>query len=576
MFLIIDYTGDMWKYVPNVERYLRDLVEQLRQDKLWPQIELSIVGMGGVTGPLRTEDILKGPTGRLARILPICNLSMALKSVVRALSGRVTNYQVKGEVFVILGNKPGVQRWEEYAQQLDGLGVNITPIAFAFMSRSPTQNLLEKLKTATGKLIRFEGNVSGDKLRWLFLEAMVSQIKGSLATRTIVAEAVLPAISARGRAPGADKEGQSPEQAIAASPPPEKPVRGHSANHIAIKLSGKGPSPVGTVPPKQAQQAQGERGIVPDTVKGKATRLGVAAIPTPRSKVVDSQDVTSNWQESGPTDPIDPAPNEMVDREDATGRWRIVGASRCGKVHAGKGSCRKDAFALGAAGSWHLMVVADGGGAGHLSHVGSQLAADTAVTTMAKWIKLMAGNALADEEVCEIALRKGLEEAWKKLSDEADSRQVSLGHLGTTLLSVIHRPDESGSIVGIAQIGDGLVAAELADGEIVRLAEPDVDEAASVPLLLTSEHWKEWLDRVNVWHIETSPRLLAAMCDGVAVDLVPFEQHLPALFETLRQKVLSELEQPEQALLDLLAYREGSSDDRTVTLLYRIEHGEEK
>ena len=218
------------------------------------------------------------------------------------------------------------------------------------------------------------------------------------------------------------------------------------------------------------------------------------------------------------------------------------------------------------------MVVADGGGSCPLSRVGSQLAADTAVDEMSKIIK---STTLPADEIAEMALRKGLEKAWKALEAEANRRSVPLGHLGTTFLAVLHKPAENGSVVGVAQVGDGLLAAQFADGKIVALAEPDVGETASVTLFLTSKHWKEWIERVSVQTLDMPPRLLAAMCDGVADDFIPFEQYLHTLFDQLNQVI--QKEQPEQELLKLLSYeKRGSFDDRTVTVLYQVKAGADR
>ena len=557
----------MWEYVPDVEHHLRNLVIQLRKDKLSPRLEFSVIGMGGRTGILKTEDIMKGRSGRLARTLPICNLNIALRLVVKALTGRVTNYQGKGEVFVILGNSPGRSKWQEHTQQLDELGVNVTPIAFAFMSRSLTEDLLRKLKTGTGKLIRLADNVSDDKLQWLFLEAIVSQIKETLATPQVPVETKPPADSAQMKAAKAAAREQPEGRAIASPPSPERSSADQPARRIQVKLTGKSPSPVDAGSSEPTKEVSG-----PGAVKWAEPRPEAAAPQTPRSPVADGRGIARNWQVLEPTDPADPVSHEVVDKKDTAGGWRIVGASRRGKMHAHKGIYREDAFALGEVDGWHLMVVADGGGSCPLSRVGSQLAANTAVETMAQFIKSAGEATLPVQEVCEKALRKGLEEAWKVMAAEANDRRVPLEHLGTTFLGVIHHPIGEGSVVGVAQVGDGLVAAELASGEVIPLAEPDVGETAGVTLFLTSKHWKEWLDRVNVKILETSPRLLTAMCDGVADDYIPFQEHLPELFETLRQEVLSEPEQPEQALLEFLSYdKRGSFDDRTVVLLYRVD-----
>lgn len=545
VFLIIDYTGDMWQYVHSVEQHLRDLVARLRRDGIWSRLEFSLVGMGGKTGVVKIEDVVGGQSGRLARQLPVCDLGTALALVVKALTGP-THYGTKGEVFVILGSNPGKLKWDEYAQTLGELGVNVTPIAFAFLSRSLTQELLGQLKTGEGKLIRLADDVTDAKLRWLFLEAMGLQIRRALAMA----------------------ETPTTKPASPASPSPEKAIGIKSVRHVAIRLPSKG-EPL-RVEAAAVEMARDKAIVVPGMVRAEEDGPKAAMPQLGKPPVADSQGVARNWRELEPTDQTDPVPHEVVDKKDRQAGWRLVGASRRGKMHAHRGIYREDAFSLGGVDDWLLMVVADGGGSCPLARVGAQLVASTAVDVMMRYVGSLGTTTLSSEEICDIALKKGMERAWKALAAEADERQVPLGHLGTTLLGVLCRPEEAKSIVGVVQIGDGLVVAELTNGEVVSLAEPDIAESAGETVFLTSSHWKDWLDRVTVHHMET-PRLLAAMCDGVADDFIPLERHIGELLTGLHQKVLGEAEHPEQALLDLLAYdRRGSFDDRTLALSYQL------
>lgn len=569
VFLVLDYTGDMWRYIPSLEHYMRDLVERLRSEGLWSRVELGLVGMGGRTGILRSEDIIKGQSGKLAHRLPVCNLSAALTSVLRALKGRKTKYEVQGEVFIILGSNPGKPTWVKYVQELEALRVNVTPIAFAFMSRYLTDEVLGQLKTGRSKLLRLDRDVSDAELKWLFLEAMTSDIKAALATAK--APPVIPSPS-EGKQGEKARVGTVPisREGRIESPSPRRDAKEGSGRHEAINLSDK-------VAPPDAAAASGK-----PAGQNKARMMDAALADRDSHEAADSsedeliaadaQGIAVNWRHLEPRDPTDPVKHKITDKKSMPGGWHIVGASRRGKMHAHKGIYREGAFALGGVDGWQLMVVADGGDSCPLARVGSQLAADTAMDTMVQHIKALSLSSLDSSDICETALRMGLEAAWVALESEAQKRQVPLGHLGTTYLSVVHRSDEQGSVVGIIQVGDGLVAAEFTNGKIVSLAEPDVGETAGVTVLLTNEHWQDWLDRISVQPIQAEIRLLVAMCDGVAHDFVPFERHLPDLFVALGHSVLSNQENPEGALLDFLGYdKRGSVDDRTLTLVYQME-----
>ncbi len=508
VFLIIDYAGPMWQYVSKVEHHLRSLVRQLQQEQIWPQVELIIIGMGGVTGVLKTENILQRSPGALTRKLPSSSLARALNLVVTAVTGRVTNYRVKGEVFVFLANNPRANPpLHEAMQKLEKLNVNLSPLAFALPPQPITDERIKRLKTGAGVPIHLAGKISEDQLKWLILK-MLQQIKSATRDGHV-----------------AEKNEQLSQKAAAAPPQVDGFAEKKRNNQLDIRIAGKKKKPP-----------------------------------------------VANWQVLEPTEATDPVPHEMMAAKEAVAGWHVVGASKRGKIHAHNGAYREDAFAIAVLDNWHMMIVADGAGSCPLSRVGSQLAVEAAVTTIKEYIQLLQESQLPVENICEIALRHSLEAAWKALEVEAIQRKVELNQLSTTFLGVIHYTSGKENVVGVVQIGDGLIVAEMDDGKPLLLAEPDVGETGGTTRFLTSKNWQAWLDRVHIRQLDHPFQMLIAMCDGVADDFIPFEQHLPELFSALRKNVLSESNQSE-ALLNLLGYeKQGSFDDRTLTLLYRREN----
>jgi uncharacterized protein YegL len=330
--------------------------------------------------------------------------------------------------------------------------------------------------------------------------------------------------------------------------------------------------PGGAAGPEQPEAAPPVEKVVDlaeEAPVGEAAPAEAIAEPKPEPPRVTKEGVATIWEERDPTDPSDPVLHTDTRTLEAPDGWRIVGASRRGKMHAHKGIYREDAFALGEANGWHLVVVADGGGSCPLSRVGARLAADTAVNTMAHYARMSYDRTYA-KNICEDALRKSVQNAWEALQNEAQARNKDMKDFGTTFLAMMHRPDEAGHIIGVLQVGDGLVAAELADGSVKALAEPDVGETAGVTLFLTSKPWKEWIDRARVITLESPLKLLAAMCDGVADDFIPFDPLLRKLFDALDE--VTKHEQPALALLDGLTYeKRGSFDDRTLALIYQAQ-----
>jgi len=319
-------------------------------------------------------------------------------------------------------------------------------------------------------------------------------------------------------------------------------------------------SPVQSSPATDA----GEMPMVPEP-DDKTPDVAEPMTPKP----VTEGGVATIWKELDP-DPAAPYQVEHVVKEALSppGNWRLIGASRRGKLHAHKGIFREDSFALGETHGWHLMVVADGGGSNAYSRVGAKLAAEIGIKTMQDVIEHASTESLSDSnQLCQNALENAVVHAWKALEAKAKEMEWTFADLGTTFLAVMYRPVEN--LVGVVQIGDGLLAAETKDGATRVLAEPDVGTTASVTWFLTSKHWKEWQPRVQTMKLDAELRLLAAMSDGVADDFIPFDLHLRVLFDNLKQKVLTE-PQPEDALLAFLNYeKRGSFDDRTLALIYQ-------
>lgn len=301
------------------------------------------------------------------------------------------------------------------------------------------------------------------------------------------------------------------------------------------------------------------------------------SIPVKPAPLANSQGIAQVWQTIDPPADIDyyRVPHTATDHRESEADWHLLAASRRGKLHAHKGSFREDAFALGSANGWHLVVVADGGGSCSLSRAGSKIAATTAIETMKNTVMDKDFADFTEEQLAETgkkALQRGVQEAWYALQAEAEKMTTPLKEFGTTYLAMIHYPQgPNGHLVGVLQVGDGVVAMELVDGTIKVLADPDVGQSASVTLFLTSKRWDEWLSRVKVYQLPMPPRLLAAMCDGVGDDFIPYDKLLPNLFKGLNNQVIT-ADDPEAMLLKALEYeKRGSFDDRTLALIYHLQ-----
>gem|GEM_PF-1620572 len=294
--------------------------------------------------------------------------------------------------------------------------------------------------------------------------------------------------------------------------------------------------------------------------------------PEPEPSPATAKDPPANlWAE------LDP-PAELGDRFDPLAKkkfktadgWSMLAASRRGKMHAHKALFREDAFGMGEAAGWHFAVVADGGGSRPLARVGANLAAEVAVNAMSEFVRKVENSELTMEETCRYALESGMRKAYEALQNEAGKRGLKLDDFGTTYLALAHRwlGGQKRHIVGVLQVGDGLIAAHLANKTVQVLANADVGESASQTLFITSRPWKDWLDRIQLLELEAEPLMFASMCDGVSDDLIPYPRNLARFFEFMQDIALRD--PAEESLLEFLKYeKRGSFDDRTIALLVR-------
>jgi hypothetical protein len=246
--------------------------------------------------------------------------------------------------------------------------------------------------------------------------------------------------------------------------------------------------------------------------------------------------------------------------------YRMAAASHRGKTHAHQGTFREDAVAIGTTSLWNLMAVADGAGTAELARVGSNTAVIRAIEAMKEAMPPIP----ASEDVGR-AIWAGLKSAYQALKTFAAENSVAVADLSTTLQLLVHWPQPQGCLLGVAHIGDGIVAAETLDGQYYLLTDPDTDpDDSSRTLFLTSGPLKQWMERTKVYQFDEPLDIVALMTDGLSGDLEPYAELLHTnLFEALRNRVLCyPLRQQEQALLSMISYdRRGSFDDRTLAVL---------
>jgi hypothetical protein len=266
-----------------------------------------------------------------------------------------------------------------------------------------------------------------------------------------------------------------------------------------------------------------------------------------------------------PGDLTDPVAHQVATSAEGVNRTRVLAASRRGLGHAHDGKYREDSFAICCEGAWLLAAVADGTGSKPLARVGARLAADAGISYLGQNIDR--GVATQDVSQClRGALAGAMVHALARINDEAVCRRRDPDDFATTLILVAYLYRSGKQWIGLAQIGDGALALQLADGTSSFLGQADRGLFAGESLFLTSrEAQLSWPKRVHVFEISQPIRLLVAGTDGVMDDFTPPLGELTSLFASVGP--LAELGNAE-GLQQWLGYeRRGSFDDRTAVVI---------
>ena len=302
------------------------------------------------------------------------------------------------------------------------------------------------------------------------------------------------------------------------------------------------------------------------------TRPLAASIPATPQPPPASPPSTAKWRVIEPADRADATEHERAARVMSMHKWQMIGASRRGKLHAHEGTYRDDEFAISAFDRWNLAAVADGAGSCRLSRVGARIATDAAIISMKRQLESF-GKGENPDPLADLraAIAAGFSAAHAAVHGEAQRRAIPVRDLSSTLLLLIHGPNNQNApaYVATGQIGDGMVLLVGDDRVPQLLGVADKGYYAGETVFLPSTSAKEWAQGTTVTTLTAPPHMVLVMTDGVADDLVPVERQAPTLINGL-EKVITE-RQPDAALLETIGYeKRDSADDRTLVVLYRI------
>jgi hypothetical protein len=188
-------------------------------------------------------------------------------------------------------------------------------------------------------------------------------------------------------------------------------------------------------------------------------------------------------------------------------QWSVVAVSLEGTSHQKRDLPCQDAHFWQLVGDRILVAgVADGAGSVSLSEVGSLLAVQTAVKGIAS--KITESSLPVSDEGWKVLLNSGLEDALVAIQEEAESRQVNVRELSTTLLIAISTPD----LVAAIQVGDGAIVVANQKGTAIALTAPPIEESLDLATFLTSPNG---IDSAQICLWEGKPAQLAMFSDGL-------------------------------------------------------------
>jgi hypothetical protein len=421
-----------------------------------------------------------------------------------------------------------------------------------------------------------------------------------------VADKVVPSADTAVRPPSADTQVPLPPPAPLVAPvaPPAAPdpaVPPMHADPLRIAQQNQKQAPAAAPAPNPAAGGQPaakgaflSKGATPAPARPRAAEPRPGTVPP--GPVLPPAPAAATWKVLEPEDPSDPVAHEVCELRRRDADWNVLAASIRGKLHAHKAMWRDDAYAFDWVGDWTIIALSDGAGSARLARIGARAACDAALRTMKETLagyRPAPGPAEAplpaDQDRLREALIHGALQARAGIMLEAQKRQCPSRDLHATFLLVIHTPFKENTLVGAIQVGDGAIGVYTEDDVCRLLGVADHGQYSSETCFLTTPHIEEqFAQRVRFSIFKKAMRGLAVMCDGVSDDFFPEDKRLIELFSGnpiqelktkqgapvwgLMHRDRGVVRNPEagKALLEWLQYeKRGSSDDRTLVLMYR-------
>jgi hypothetical protein len=282
--------------------------------------------------------------------------------------------------------------------------------------------------------------------------------------------------------------------------------------------------------------------------------------------------------------------------------WQVIAASRRGYGHAYEGKYREDDFNIRIVRSNTLMrsqpdivlaAIADGVSSKKLSRYGAYAAVqgatnvpNTAIMDMQNLASSLGNGGLEEcERKAKRILMRSLSAAYESVTQRASEEHVHVDELHSTLMVFFAVPyDKRSLFIASVQIGDGaLFVLEPNKGPRPRdkwhlLLQPQIQTTGNEVQPFMRSDPQMWESYMRCEVVDNTAFIMG-MTDGTADDIEPPrptpENQNPdpfSMVDDFYKRIVEPTfkeQQPEEALLKLLAYRKRQSfDDRTLVCLY--------
>lgn len=272
--------------------------------------------------------------------------------------------------------------------------------------------------------------------------------------------------------------------------------------------------------------------------------------------------------------------------------WQAFGATRRGRSHANNGSHREDALQYEAGERFAVAIVSDGAGSSQLSRIGSQLACAqgvAAVRNMLGQLPTDIGEQPLARQLHDI-IGKAIRSICNNLAQLASVADVLPREFNCTFLIAVGFRSDHSELLAVTQVGDGFIAIERTDAEIVYPCEPDAGGmSGEVSCFLPSADAPDRaLTKLKLYNAKNVTRILLAT-DGIEDVFYPPHKRVPLLLRQLdtgvdepaegfrfqpRHGPVFGSEQPQTLLATWLGYEmRGENDDRTLLVMHRGREG---